>query len=174
MKTLIALLVFFAIMFIVSCSDNLQSPISPEQNATSLSKDNEVPFSTTFYGVATITQTGSYSAHSVMNGSGNATHVGYYTSTSNNDLYYITATSGIVANGVHTTFTPSGDEMYATYSGTFNIENGVITHTIDFIFNGGTGRFINLYGEVQVITTTDDVGQSTVELSGGGSGYIIY
>lgn len=174
MKTLNVLFAIALIFLIAGCSDNVQSPVSPQQNTTGLSKDNEVPFNTTFYGVATITPTGSYSAHSVMNGRGNATHVGYYTSISSNDLYYITATSGIVANGVHTTFTPSGDEMYATYSGTFNIENGVITHTIDFFFNGGTGRFINLYGEVQAITTTDDVGQSTVELSGRGSGYIIY
>jgi hypothetical protein len=174
MKTLTALFAITLFYFLAGCSDRVESPVSPRQNTTGLSKDNEVPFNTTYDGVSTITPTSPYSAHAVTDGRGNATHVGYYTSTSSNDLYYTSATDGIIANGVHTTFTPSGDEMYATYSGTFNIANGIATYTLDYIFDGGTGRFVNLYGEFQAVCTTDDVGQLTLEISGSGSGYIIY
>ncbi len=152
----------------------VESPVSPQQNSTSLTKDNQVPFNSTFNGSAEVTPTGQYSAHSVMAGYGNATHVGYYTSTSENDFIYTSATGGIITNGIHTTFTPSGDEMYATYSGTFEVANGICTITINFIFSGGTGRFVNLYGEIQAVVTTDDVGQLTQEFSGDASGYIIY
>lgn len=174
MKTLNALFVITLFYLLAGCSDKVQSPVSPQQNTTGLSKDFEVPFNTTYAGVATITPTGSYSATNVMEGRGNATHVGYYTSTSSNDIYYTSATGGIIANGVHTTFTPSGDEMHGTYSGTFSIENGIVTYTLKFIFSGGTGRFVNLYGEFQFVGTSDDVGQLTQEVSGSGSGYIIY
>lgn len=174
MKALISLFAITLFFFLIGCSDKVESPVSPQQNTTSLVKDNQVPFNTTYYAVAQITPTGQYSAHAVLEGHGNATHVGAYTSISNDDIYYTSATGGIIVNGTHTSYAANGDELYATFSGTFAIENGICTNTITFIFNGGTGRFVNLYGEVQVVVTTDDAGQLTQELSGGGTGYIIY
>ena len=175
MKALTAIIAISLIFLLTACSNKEDiSPVSPQVNPTSLSKAHPVPFNTTYEAVGNIAITGEYSAHGVMEGSGNAIHVGKYTSISQNDLYYTSATSGIVVNGTHTTYAASGDEMYATYSGTFAIADGIVTNTIDFVFNGGTGRFENLYGELKAVVTTEDVGQLVQHLSGSGSGYIIY
>ncbi len=181
MKALIAFSAIALVLFLVGCSDKMDSPVSPQQEQTvqkqsvpALSKKHEVPFQTTYEAVGQLTPTSLTSAHAVVNGSGNATHVGYYTSISEDDIQYTSATGGIIANGTHTSYAANGDELYATFTGTFTIANGIATNTINFIFNGGTGRFVDLYGEIQVVVTTDDVGQLTQELSGSGSGYIIY
>lgn len=174
MKALTALTAIALVFFLAGCSDKVDSPVSTQQNAAALSKIHEVPFNTTYEAVAHITPTGPSSGHAVQEGSGNATHVGRYTSLSTNDITYTSATAGVITNGTHTTYAASGDKMYATYSGTFAIANGVATFSIDFIFDGGTGRFENLHGEVQVTVTTDDVGQLVQDLSGSGSGHIVY
>ena len=181
MKALTASSAIALVLFLAGCSDKIDSPVSPKQEQTmqkqtvsALSKNHEVPFSTTYEAVFDVTPTGQYSAHAVGKGSGNATHVGHYTSITSDDFYYTSSTGGIIANGTHTSYAANGDEMYATFTGTFVIANGITTNTIDFVFNGGTGRFANLYGEVEIVATTDDTGQLTQELSGGGSGYIIY
>ncbi len=176
MKTLFAFGAIALVLLLAGCSDKVDSPVSPQQKqtATVLSKNHGVPFSTTYEAVFQNTPTGPYSAHAVGNGSGEATHVGHYTSISTDDFQYTSPTGGIVTNGKHTTYAVNGDEMYATFSGTFAIANGISTLTIKFIFSGGTGRFTNLYGEVDMVATTDDVGQATMEISGSGSGWIIY
>ncbi len=176
MKTLISLSAIALVLFLAGCSDKVDSPVSAQvkPTASGLAKSHEVPFKTTIVGVIQNTPTGPYSAHGVGTGSGNATHVGYYTSTSSDDIYYTSPTGGIIANGKHTSYTDNGDEMYATFTGTWSVANGIVTSTMNFIFDGGTGRFADLYGEVQVVITSDDVGQLTQEVSGGGSGYIIY
>lgn len=163
------------IFFLAGCSDLVDNtPVSPLNNSRSLLKNNPVPFNFTLDAIAQITPTSQYSASAVLEGHGNATHIGYYTSISNNDFSYTSPTSGIITNGTHTTYAANGDKMYATYSGTFAVENGIVTDRIDFIFNGGTGRFENLYGELQAVMTSDDVGQLVQNYSGGGLGYIIY
>ncbi len=176
MKAIIALSVVAVVLFLAGCSDKMDSPVTPQQKQTGLdlSKKHEVPFQTTMQGVTHNTMTGPYSAHAEATGSGNATHVGYYTSTSSDDIYFTGPGTGIIVNGKHTSYTASGDEMYATFTGTFVVANGIVTSTIDFIFDGGTGRFTNLYGEVHAVITSDDVGQLAQEMSGSGSGYIIY
>ncbi len=176
MKTLIAFSVIVLVLFPAGCSDKVDSPVTPQQKQTApgLSKKHEVPFNTTYEAVSQITPTGQYSAHSVANGGGDATHVGHYTSISTADFYYTSPTGGITVNGKHTTYAANGDEMYATFTGTWSIANGIVTNTANFIFSGGTGRFTDLHGEVQIVTTSDDVGQMTQEMSGSGSGYIIY
>lgn len=181
MKALTAFSAIAVLLFLAGCSDKMDSPVAPQQEQAvqkqtvpALSKKHEVPFQTTYEAVGQLTPTSLTSAHAVVNGSGNATHVGYYTSISEDDIQYTSATSGIIANGTHTTYAASGDEMYATFTGTFTIENGIVTNTITFIFDGGTGRFADLYGELQAVITTDDVGQLTQKLSGSGSGRITY
>ncbi len=177
MKNLFAFSAIALVLFLVGCSDKMDSPVSPQQKQTAsgLSKKHEVPFNTTYEAVGQITQTSLTTAHAIMNGSGNATHVGYYTSISEDDMEYNTSyTGGLVKNGVHTSYAANGDKLYATFTGTFTVANGIATYTINFIFNGGTGRFVNLNGEVQVVVTSDDVGQPTPLLSGSGSGWIIY
>ncbi len=176
MKALIAFTAIALVLFLAGCSDKMDSPVSPQQKqtATDLSKKHEVPFSTTYEAVGQITPTSLTTAHAVMNGSGNATHVGYYTSVSEDDIIYTSATGGNILNGTHTSYAANGDELYATFTGIFAIADGIVTFTVDFTFNGGTGRFTNLYGKVQVVVTSDDVGQPIMDLSGGGSGWIIY
>lgn len=181
MKALTAFSAIALVLLLAGCSDKVDSPVSPQQEQTvqkqtvpDLSKNHEVPFSTTYEAVFDLTPTGQYSAHAVGKGSGEATHVGHYTSISEDDIYYTSATGGIIANGTHTSYAANGDKLYATFTGTFAIANGITTFTISFIFDGGTGRFADLYGEIQVVATTDDVGQLTMELSGSGSGSIIY
>ncbi len=176
MKTLIAFSAIAMVLFLVGCSDKMDSPVSPlqKQTAPALSKNHGAPFNTTYEAVGLLSPTGQYSAHAVMNGSGNATHVGYYTSISEDDIQYTSQTGGIITNGTHTSYAANGDELYATFAGTFAIANGVATYTIDFIFNGGTGRFANLHGEVQIVASSHDVGQLTMNITGSGSGWIIY
>ncbi len=175
MKTLISLFGISLIFILSACSDLVNNtPVTQENTSASLVKDNPVPFNFTLDAVSHVTPTGPYSISAVIEGHGIATHVGYYTSISNNDSYYTSPTSGIITNGTHTTYAANGDEMYATYTGTFTVENGIGTNQIDFVFSGGTGRFENLYGELQAVITTDDAGQLIQELTGSGSGYIIY
>jgi hypothetical protein len=176
MKTLIASSAIALVLFLVGCSDKIDSPVSPQQKQTApaLSKNHGVPFNTTYEAVFQITPTSATTGHAVGIGSGEATHVGHYTSISSDNIRYTSATGGIITDGTHSSYAANGDELYATFTGTFAIANGITTNTINFIFNGGTGRFADLHGEVQVVVTTDDVGQLTQELSGSGSGWIIY
>ncbi len=176
MKALIAFTAIALVLFLAGCSDKVDSPVSPQQKQTAaaLSKNQAVPFQTTYEAVFQITQTSPSTAHAVGNGSGNATHVGLYTSVTSDDIQYTSLTGGLILNGTHTSFAANGDELYATFTGTFAIANGIVTYTINFVFNGGTGRFADLYGEVQVVATSDDVGQATMQISGSGSGYITY
>ena len=176
MKALIVIFALSLIFLLTSCSKMEEStPVSPQVNPTSLSKAHPVPFQFTIEAVGQATQTSPVSVEMVMEGSGNATHVGKFTSISHNVSYFTSPTTGIIVNGTHTTYSANGEEMYATYTGTFVISNGVGENTINFIFNGGTGRFENLYGEIQAVIISHEPGQLVQKhLTGSGSGYIIY
>jgi hypothetical protein len=175
MKALNPFIAIALIFLLTSCSKMEEStPVSPQVNKTSLSKAHPVPFQFTFEAIGTFTPTSPVSIAGVLEGGGNATHVGKYTSISHDEVYYTSPTTGIIVNGTHTSYTANGEEMYATFTGTFVVHDGIGENTIDFIFNGGTGRFENLYGELQAVIITQEPGQLVQNVSGSGSGYIIY
>ncbi|MGE5457704.1 MAG: hypothetical protein ACM3RX_05060, partial [Methanococcaceae archaeon] len=93
MNTLIKIFALCLFFVLAGCSEMKDtSPVSPE--GSTLTKDNKLPFKTTFYGTAHLTPTSPYSALSTMEGQGNATHVGYYKSISKNEWVYTSTTTG--------------------------------------------------------------------------------
>lgn len=178
MKGYISFITIFLIFILAGCSElENTSPVFPEKNSPSLSKVHPVPFKVTFSAVAQITPTSPTSATSLLESTGNGTHIGKFSSISNEELHFTSPTTADVVNGTHTVYTANGDEMYATFSGTVVIlPDGISVGTINLIFNGGTGRFEDLYGEIQAVVTSvePETGQLVQNYTGEGSGFIIY
>lgn len=102
----------------------------------------------------------------VLTGTGNATHIGRFDAsiiwcTNFADQIYLEGTI-IAANG---------DELYF-YSIGFG--QGSEGQYGDYIFEGGTGRFVECYGEIRIYTSITNTSETEGTYNNSGEGYLIY
>ena len=106
--------------------------------------------------------------HSVLTGTGQATHLGRYTV----GFVFDITIGGMVPSTTIGTFTltaANGDSLSGTFTGTGIVANGMVTIVENAIITEGTGRFANATGKF----TVDRIGsQSTLMSSGSLSGTI--
>jgi hypothetical protein len=138
-------LVLVLCMFAAACGERSGAPTSPSNSstegaaATQATGGSELPF----HGTLQATETADGALHHLV-GTGEATHLGRFTLTS--DFTVTTPPPG--AFGTATWTAANGDEIFTTVIGqgvvTFPVLAVVETHTI----TGGTGRFVGTSGSI--------------------------
>jgi len=98
-----------------------------------------------------------------IQGSGNATVVGRFTL---RKTMCMNAALGEVTEGESVLTAANGDEIHMTFQGQARPDPGPPTLDLQYIINGGTGRFLHAEGELQVETILTS--ESTWTSSGGG------
>jgi len=160
-------------LFATACAGGDQSaPTAPssrpgEVGLTEATHGSELPFRGTLE--AREVHTGAFPVlHSVLTGTGQATHLGRYTVG-----FVFDITIGVMAPsttvGTFTLTAANGDSLSGTFTGTGIVANGMVTIVENATITEGTGRFANATGSFRV----DRIGsQSTLMSSGSLSGTI--
>jgi len=145
------------------------APSSPpgEVGVTEATRGSELPFRGTLESIEV--HTGAFPIlHSVLTGTGQATHLGRYTVGFVFDIT-IGVGSPSATIGTFTLTAANGDSISGTFTGTGIVANGMVTIVENAIITGGTGRFANATGSFRV----DRIGsQSTLRSSGSLNGTI--
>jgi predicted small lipoprotein YifL len=102
-----------------------------------------------------------------IQGSGNATVVGRFRLTK---TMCMNPTTGEVTEGESVLTAANGDEIHMTFQGQGRPDPGPPTLDLEYIISGGTGRFLNAVGELQIETILTS--ESTWTSIGGG--WIVY
>jgi hypothetical protein len=128
---------------------------------------SELPFRGTLE--ASEVHTGAFPVlHSVLTGSGQATHLGRFTA----GFVFDITIGGMLPSTTIGTFTltaANGDSISGAFTGTGIVSNGMVTIVENATIAEGTGRFANATGSFRV----DRIGsQSTLRSSGSFSGTI--
>jgi hypothetical protein len=145
------------------------APSSPpgEVGLTEATRGSELPFRGTLE--ASEVHTGAFPVlHSVLTGTGQATHLGRFTARFEFDI-----TIGVMAPsttiGSFTLTAANGDSISGTFTGVGIVASGMVTIVENATITEGTGRFANATGSFRV----DRIGiQSTLTSSGSLTGTI--
>lgn len=157
----------FAVSILFSCSKETELVESNRANQT-FNPTNERPFKIRSQGNFTTVPSVECAplTQRVLTGTGNATHIGRFDTsiiwcTNFSDQIYlvgtITAANGDELNFYSIGFGQGSEGQYG-----------------DYIFEGGTGRFANCYGEIRIYTTIVNTNQGEGTYSNYGEGYLIY
>ena len=172
---LLSYLFVLAFLFVLGACSQVENstPVSPQDEIT-LSKV-PVPFKVKIEGLLDIFPSGLTTGTGRIEGSGTGTHTGLYTSVSTNDYELTSPTSGVFTNGLHTVITTNGDEMYASYTGSWIVNTeGLYEYTMNMEFTGGTGRFEDITGEVTTFVIGENISQLQKTITGQGNGWILF
>lgn len=174
MKLLSYLFVIAFLFFVGACSQLENSdPVSPQDEIT-LSKV-PVPFKVKIEGLVTIFPITPGTGTALIEGSGTGTYIGLYTSISTNNYALTSATSGNFTDGIHTVIAANGDELYASYTGSWIVNSeGLYEYTMYMEFTGGTGRFEGLTGELTMLVIGENISQLQKSLTGEGTGWMLF
>jgi hypothetical protein len=176
MKSLAVLFVISLLFLAAGCSEN-SSPVSSMEDNVTLNKV-PVPFKVSLEGFATIIPTAPTVGTTLFEISGTGTHIGKYTGVGTNDYQGTSLTTGVASNGVLNIISASGDEMYLIYTGSWIINSeGLYDYTLNLEFNGGTGRFEGITGEVTVPAIGENVEPLNPlykTVTGEGDGWILF
>lgn len=80
-------------------------------------------------------------------GTGHGTHIGHFTV---EQTQCVDLATGVATNGHAIVTTANGDEVHATYAGQAAPGNGLPVFDIHYAVAGGTGRFTNVTGELDI------------------------
>jgi hypothetical protein len=160
-------------LFATACGGgNPSAPTAPsnslgEVGVTEAMRGSELPFHGTLE--ASEVHTGAFPVlHSVLTGTGQATHLGRFTARFVFDIT-IGGMAPSTTTGTFTLTAANEDSISGTFTGTGIVANGMVTIVENAIITEGTGRFANATGSF----TVDRIGsQSTLISSGSFNGTI--
>ena len=154
-------------LFATACAgSNTGAPTAPsrptdELGSTEARLGSELPFQGTLE--ASEVHTGAFPVlHSVLTGSGQATHLGRFTV----GFVFDITIGGMAPSTTIGTFTltaANGDSISGTFTGTGIVANGMVTIVENATITEGTGRFVNATGSFRV----DRIGSQSTLLSSG-------
>jgi hypothetical protein len=106
-----------------------------------------------------------------ISGTGQATHMGKVSITSRDCITFMSATTFTFGSTELVLIAANGDKISATYTGTFEIEDGVGVITGTYTITGGSGRFSGATGRgtvqgLETLNPTTFQGQGQVQLTG--------
>jgi hypothetical protein len=106
--------------------------------------------------------------HSVLTGTGQATHFGRYTATFEFDIQ-LNVMAPSTTTGSFTLVAANGDSISGTLTGQGNVSNGLVTIVEIATITEGTGRFADATGSFRIDRVAD---QATLVSSGSFDGTI--
>jgi hypothetical protein len=167
------------VLFLAGCQKQ-ENPINSQDDFISLDK-RAVPIKVTFDGLATISlpptsECGPMLPASVINGEGNCSQMGSFTSISVACIVpdAVIQGKGTFINGTHTVTGANGHQMFAEWHGTYetDIPNNIVYYVLDMTITGGTGKFTCATGSLLINATAPYNGPAApkeVHASGEGS-----
>ena len=166
-------IVFGLCLFAAACAgEGPSAPMSPSSSiggaaVTEAKGASQLPFRGTLEAVEI--HTGSFPVlHSVLTGTGQATHLGRFTATFNFDIH-LGVMRPSTTTGSFTLIAANGDSISGTLTGQGTALNGVVTIVETATITGGTGRFANATGSFRIDRVAD---QATLISSGSFDGTI--
>lgn len=160
-------------LFATACAGSDPSaptaPSSPpgEVGLTEATRGSQLPFRGTLE--ASEVHTGAFPVlHSVLTGTGQATHLGRFTTT-----FVFDITVGVMApsttTGTFALTAANGDTISGTLVGVGNVSNGIVTIVETGTITGGTGRFADASGSFMIDRVAN---QTTLTSSGSLNGSV--
>ena len=128
----------------------------------------DVPFKGTVSGGFTSTPPVACNSTVTISAGGQATHLGNYTWESTHNVN-VCSSPFVVTGGSVTLTAANGDQLYGTYTGTSHFIDAtpVLAFDITITITGGTGRFENATGTIEVTGEADtSTGSSTATMDG--------
>jgi hypothetical protein len=154
-------------LFATACAGaDSSAPTAPSSSSggvglTEAARGSELPFRGTLE--ASEVHTGAFPVlHSVLTGTGQATHLGRYSAGFVFDIT-IGGTAPSTTTGTFTLTAANGDSISGTFTGTGIVANGFVTIVENATITEGTGRFANATGSF----TVNRLGSQSTLLSSG-------
>lgn len=145
---------FLSLALILGCSQNsLQDSTIPSLEKSNSAKSNKfVPFKASETASSVSTTDNGNIRTIIFEGSGNATHLGHYTS-SYTQIVDLTIPGSFTGSAVLTA--ANDDQLHFNYEGSIVIDFPSLSFVgqTSFIFSGGTGRFEDAEGSGNSIST---------------------
>jgi hypothetical protein len=180
MKTFLSILAL-TLLFLAGCQKN-EIPVNP-QDDLSLNK-NAVPMKITFDGLALIgmpptPECGNMLPRTTINGEGNCTHLGKFTSLSVACIVPdgTIPTNGTFINGTHIVTAANGEKMFSEWTGSYetDVPNDIVHYVFNMTITGGTGKFTGAEGTMSFTASAPYGGPAAPKQAHAeGQGYIEY